>query len=157
MSSLKSIIEQVQVSYCRQLDRTFEKVNQPPLLIGFSAVPGAGKTTLAKKLVPLVAAVRLCRDDIRELIEACPEKLTSSEKIEVLNAVTFGSYDQINRTWPNRRVVLDASLDRSYSRVKDRLGATPLFLIRIEPIWSQIEARLSARYQKGTPGYAMIT
>ena len=40
----------------------------PPLLVIVTGVPAAGKTTLGKRLAPELSLVRLCKDELREVI-----------------------------------------------------------------------------------------
>jgi len=59
------------------------KPGSPPLVLLLVGLPGAGKTTLARRLAPAIGAVTLSRDDIRDAI--FPEALLdySSEQNQV--------------------------------------------------------------------------
>ncbi len=134
------------------LDPALQGVAHSPLVIAFAAVPGSGKTTLARRLVAETQATRLCRDDIRRVMKrVCPD-LSTEDFREVLNGVNKAVYLEVQDTWPNKRIILDSSIDRSYEGTKAYIGAdVPLYIIRIIPIWSQLGSRVEGRSDNPEP------
>jgi cytidylate kinase len=89
-------------------------IEHKPLLVAFSGTPGMGKSFVAKKLEDHYQAVRISTDLLRKLIES-NTSISLQEYEGVLHTYLhyfFGHYDK-----PNKRFILDASIDRKYVQV----------------------------------------
>lgn len=124
-------------------EQPYRHVPHPPILLSFSAIPGSGKTYLAKRLMHDLHAQYMNHDDIREIIRIRgidPEGLFMPpiSKIVIDHMV---QHDQ------NKFVILDVSLDRRwdiyFNSIKE-YGATPI-IIRLNPPLDVIRERLRLR------------
>lgn len=116
---------------------------QPAACIIFSGVPGSGKTTLARKLARDLKAQYIRHDDIRELARTHGYEL---EKLTI-TSISRIVMDVIMNEDANRRVVIDASLDRSWPLFFEHTrehGARPV-IIRLNVPREVIEKRIAER------------
>lgn len=124
-------------------EQPHQHIPHPPIFLSFSAVPGSGKTTLAKRLARDLRTQYVNHDDIRDLIrkrgidseELCMPPIS---RIVINHMIT---YDK------NKFVILDVSIDRRwdifYDHVKE-LNALPI-VIRLNPPINVIRERLRIR------------
>jgi predicted kinase len=116
---------------------------QKPACIIFSGVPGSGKTTLARKLAHDLRAQYIRHDDIRELARSHGYDVASL----TISSISRIVMDVIMNEDANRRVVIDASLDRSWPLFFDHTrehGALPV-IIRLNVPRPVVEKRISER------------
>jgi tRNA uridine 5-carbamoylmethylation protein Kti12 len=100
-------IEQIKQIFQSGLRNT--EMNQEPFMVLFTGVPFSGKSTVAKVLQHRYSMVRLENDRVRELVMELDVEVEDPRQF-VLEFIK--DYSE-----PNQRIVLDASIDRSYERV----------------------------------------
>lgn len=89
-------------------------IKNDPTLIAFSATPGMGKTFIAKKLEDYYHAIRISTDVLRKIIES-NSSVSLQEYENVLHQYLLYFFKHYNQ--PNKRFILDASIDRKYIQV----------------------------------------
>lgn len=89
-----------------------EKEN-PSLIILFSGVPGSGKSTLAKKMEQKYQAVTYNNDLVRSIVYK--EKLDSENPDGLIKNYLLFFLETYN--FPNKFIILDKSIDRSYKDI----------------------------------------
>jgi len=122
------------------------------LIISFSAVPGSGKTTIAKKIETKYKGIRIRSDSVRDIIN----NLMSANKYSRLKqreiVINYHLY-LLNklRTLPNGLIILDSSIDRKFAQVKELADKNKydLFIIKINVSRKTIEHRIKKRNPKG--------
>jgi predicted kinase len=119
-------------------------ITNPALVIGYSGVPGSGKTTLSKYLEASLQAIRINNDDIRNIIT---ELGYSNEDRQNILIGYFCRLTQRLLAQSNKLIILDSSLDRLYTEVKEFLQSldVQLFVIGISLSDAEIRARISVR------------
>lgn len=98
--------------HCAGLENT--DIQQKPFIIMFSGIPGMGKSFIAKQLADVYQAVCIKTDDIRSLISAQSEVLKSSYDLILQQ---YFAYFLKHYNCPNKRIILDASIDRKYKQL----------------------------------------
>ncbi len=104
-----SVCEALYKAHSEMLTHT--DVSHKPLVICFSGTPGMGKTYLAKLLQEKYNGVRLCTDEIRDLIKTSCPSVSNGELL--LGRYLF--YFLEHYKGPNKLIILDASIDRRYA------------------------------------------
>jgi len=87
------------------------QIKQDPFVITFSAVPGMGKTFVAQQLQEHYNAVLISTNDVRSLIADLALGDRKYAEILLKRYMLF-LWERYNE--PNRRIILDASVDRIY-------------------------------------------
>jgi cytidylate kinase len=112
-----------------------------PLTILFSATPGMGKSTLSRIIEAEFLALRISGDETRQLFRA--------EGLSLVNFEAYFSYliERLHEVSPNRRIVLDRSIDRTFDSVQAACEAweSPYFLIRLIVPKEEVQARILKR------------
>lgn len=90
---------------------THTDVPHKPLVICLSGTPGMGKTYLAKLLQERYKGVRLCTDEIRDIMRDSFPSINNGELL--LGRYLFYFLDHYKG--PNKLIILDASIDRRYT------------------------------------------
>lgn len=130
------------IAQAYEQQQPYRDVPHPPAMLIFSAIPGSGKTTLAKRLVHDLQAQYINHDDMRDILRRrgiAPEGIFMPpiSRIVINNMVND----------KNKFVVIDVSLDRRwdifYAHVKE-LNALPI-VIRLNPPIEVIRKRLLER------------
>lgn len=121
----------------------YKSVAHPALVILFSAVPGSGKTTLARRLARDLKACYIQADGLRTMLSGHgidPRSLR-------ISPLTTEITQRIFENDPNKLIVLDASIDRTWPEVFERLkkDAIPSFLIRLTISPDEVSNRLIKR------------
>lgn len=126
-----SKLDNILASYLSGLQSISIKHNK--LAILFSGGPGSGKTTIAKVLERELAGVYINSDDILRKV-----KLELTEQTKLSNQqllIRFGELlmDYLERK-PNKLIILDAPIDRTYQLVSPALKkyGYNAFVIRLE-------------------------
>lgn len=125
------------VAYAHQFDEVYKEhqnelqyldVAHAPFIITFSATPGMGKTTVAKKLETCLQAVRISSDTARVLLAKHGLKSAS------LSDYLMYLLKELEQTSPNHLIILDMSVDREYKLIADTAQKQhiPLFVIRLD-------------------------
>jgi predicted kinase len=124
-------VEQLAESYIN----TLENKNHPhdAFVIGFAAVPGSGKTTLAMKLAQDLDAIRVNKDSLNELWEQIDPEHPEDPQNPLVQTV-YQIVNTLLTKYPNKLVVLDSSLDRKYAETKQILDQrqVKLFVISLD-------------------------
>lgn len=114
-------------------------MKQSPLLLVLIGLPGAGKTSLARALAPLLPAVIVDRDAIRA--RCCPGAAANAQTNAVANAEMAREIGQRLRAGAN--VIADG---RSYALDIDRCRMAELALAagaRVRFIWLDVSLELA--------------
>lgn len=124
------------------------QVPQNPLMIVFSGTPGMGKSTIAKKLEDALCAVRISTDEIRDFLFRLRTTVSEKEFDEALQQYMVYFFDHFKA--PNRRFILDASIDRRYKLVFPFLEKNKIdvIVIRLEVPRELVVERLREREGK---------
>lgn len=100
--------QKIATSYMDKLEHS--DVEHEKLFITFSGAPGSGKTTLAKKLTRDLQAQYVRHDDIRLMIKNMGMNPYEMDMVPISKLII----DDIMTSRPNKLVILDASLDRTW-------------------------------------------
>jgi predicted kinase len=135
---------------------TLKYLNVPhdKLIIGFSAIPGSGKTTLAKEIAERYQGVRINKDEVWDIAHPL-EAQFQGEDYETLVRNYMSYLMQELSNYPNGLIVNDASLDRQHEKVKEWAdnNGYELFLIRIPVTREVLESRILERNKAGAGAY----
>jgi len=121
---------------------------QGPLFIFFSALHGAGKSTLANKLAGDLDVFVLSLDAIKEMAEA--EHLSYEEFLPARFQIFRKIWDDVYQNHKNKVIIFDVSIDDAVDdenkvlRISERMGI-PSFIIRINVDKAEAERRIMAR------------
>ncbi len=85
-------------------------VPQPPAIITFFGIPGSGKTVVAKKLADDLQAQYIQQDGMRFILH------NKGVKTGNVAPITLAVVGKILAKHPNKRIMLDASIDRSWPK-----------------------------------------
>lgn len=136
------LFEKIFEEHCHIL-KHLEKTH-PKMIIMFSGTPGMGKTTVAKRLEEQFQALRISRDDIRNILRKFELSLGIVE--EYLPWVM----QKLSLVSPNHFIILDCSIDRTYPQcmelAKKHLFET--FLIRMHVDKDCAIERIKARQRQ---------
>lgn len=117
------------------------EIAHEPFVILFSATPGMGKSTLSHIIEDEFSALRISGDETRQLFRA--------EGFSLEHFEAYFSYllERLHEVSPNRRIVLDRSIDRTFERVKAacEYWESPYFLIRLFVPREIVEERILKR------------
>jgi dephospho-CoA kinase len=121
-----------------------DRGNEPrKLMITFCGVPACGKTTLAIRLAADLHCHRVSNDDVRTLLQENNQTPTGIQ-VGPITRITAGD---ILRNNPNKVIILDSSIDRSwpgfFETAKEADAAT--FVIRMNCKREEIAQRLRER------------
>jgi predicted kinase len=133
-----------------------DKIHKP-LLILFSATPGMGKTTIAKQLEDEFSAIRITLDEGRILMKKYnlyPITGTEQDKIDCIMNYANMLLRSLQKTSKNQFIILDASVDRMYSKISAIAAEHqfPTFLIQVKTSKKTAIRRIKAR-EKNPEGY----
>src|SRR4051812_39815152 len=99
------VIEDIASEYFEKLE--FLGINHPSVHISFSAVPGSGKTTLARRLSKDLKAHYIQSDEVRQMLSARHEEVNS----EIVRMITGRVIKHIFEQDSNQCIIIDASID----------------------------------------------
>lgn len=149
----KSFLDQIHKTHCQRLNNLH--VPHKKLLICFSAIPGSGKTYIAKHIEDTYKAVRLNNDDIRDIIKNVAQTSTQIKETvqEILEAYLF--YFLQSYSFENGFIIMDGSIDRIYKKLFLELEFLDfgLFIIRIQCSPIVIKQRILHRNKEGAKNY----
>lgn len=97
--------------HCTLLKNT--DIQQAPFVITFSGTPGMGKSFIAKLIEERCCAVRVSTDEIRSLLASLDIKPADYDQA----LFSYFTYFMQHYTLPNKRIIVDASIDRKYKQV----------------------------------------
>lgn len=123
------------------------------IIICFSAVPGSGKTTIAKLIEEHYNGVRISNDEIRAIIHDLKKDALNDEVQEILReylSFFLEKYDYLNKL-----MILDSGIDRKYPILKklaDNRGFR-MIIIKINVNLDKIISRIKNRNPKSYQGY----
>lgn len=141
-------LETLENIYTRHVaDLPYKEITQDPFLITFSCVPGMGKSFLSQKIAEQFHAIIICSNDIREKLNQLALHHASREK--ALKEYMFYLFERYD--FPNRRFILDASIDRSYVLLFPYLikHNTPFLVIRLDVPREVVIERIMQRSAQG--------
>lgn len=95
----------------------FIKHPNPKVLICFSGVPGAGKTTTAKALEANFHGMRLSSKEVNEIIDRLWMKIVDPQRRKLIQDYTVWLMDKIALEFVNKLISLDSSIDNKYPRI----------------------------------------
>jgi len=124
--------------YIEQLSN--RDIPQQKALITFSGIPGSGKTTLARKLEHDLNAQYVHHDSLRKIIESEGDDPKRYTMIPISRIVIT----TILNNDANKRIILDASIDRSWDvffNDKKEFGISQSVIIRLNTPHDVIKQR----------------
>jgi len=124
--------------YIEQLSN--RDVPQSKALIVFSGIPASGKTTLARKLEKDLNAQYVHHDSLRKIIAADGDDPKQYSMIPISRIVIT----TILNNDANKRIILDASIDRSWDvffKDKKEFGINKSVIIRLNTPYDVIKQR----------------
>lgn len=121
----------------------YRNITHKSLFITFSGTPGSGKTTLAKKLTQDLQAQYVQHDEIRQMIKGMGYNPYPMNIVLISKLIIDGIMDSD----PNKLVILDASLDRTWNIYFDHIKHLNVksCIIRLSVAKSEIIKRLETR------------
>jgi predicted kinase len=141
--ALYETVYQAHMDYLKHLDVAHKK-----LFLCFSAVPGTGKTTIAKVIEQRYKAVRIRTDTVRDIISTLSSYHSTLSAIEI-EAIVHDYLFRFLQEYKglNNFLILDASVDRRYKKLFPLLTqlAFPFFVTRIIASREHIEKRIKLR------------
>lgn len=118
------------------------EAEHPTFAVVFSGVVKSGKSTVAKVLQRRYEMVRVENDMLRE------------SSIELEEGEVYDVVADLVRSWDldNKRLVLDASIDRSHNKILPALESSgfPVFTIKM-PVPEDINKRFQVHYPDSDP------
>lgn len=138
---MSQVVDQVIDEYLNTLK--YRQVAHPRLLISFSAVPGSGKTTLAKRLAEDLQAQYIRADDIRYMLQTKGVDPVTLKISDIARKITQRIIDHDE----NKCVILDASIDRTWPEFFERAEKMnmPTCIIRLTIPPEEVKRRLIER------------
>lgn len=136
------IFEKISEEFIPQLRNTNSE--NKPFVIGFSGIPGSGKTSLSEKLEERYKATIICSRKIRNSINKLNLTNSPKETEDLLQDYTFNLL--ANFPFKNKLIILDKSLDRQYKRFFEVCNSNNLeySIIRIDiPVEEAIQRILN--------------
>lgn len=119
------------------------------ILISFSAIPGAGKTTVARQLAKRFNLARINKDEIHDVMvrfnQAHNEELLKEVVQMIVNKLSF--LDKV--------ILQDSSVDRKYAQMAAwaEKSEYKFIVIQIEAARETLEERIRERNKEGAPEY----
>ncbi len=146
----RELLEKMYTEYVSQLP--YKEITQAPFVITFSGVPGMGKSFISQKLSEKYQAVRIRNDDIRDKLKQMPD-IDAKDQERALKEYLFYMLKRYN--FPNRRLILDASIDQSYLQLFPYLEkhSIPFLVIRLDVPREMIVERIIQREGELAPNY----
>ncbi|MCK4553141.1 AAA family ATPase [Candidatus Pacearchaeota archaeon] len=137
------IFEKISKEFIPQLRNTTNE--NRPLIIAFSGIPGAGKTSLSEKLEKRYNGVIISSRNIRDIINELNLTNNPDQTEELLQDYTFNLLANI--PFENKRIILDKSLDREYKRFFEvcKLNNLKYFIIRMDILGKEAIERIVNR------------
>jgi len=117
--------------------------NSGRVIICFSGIPGAGKTTIAKKIEKKYQAVKTNNDDVREVMKKLEIKDNCYQKLIDYQAWLIPKIAK----GKNKIIIIDASIDRKYKEVFKLSQSLnyKLFIIKIDIPKNLVKERIKKR------------
>ncbi len=105
--------------------------HQTKIMVCFSSVPRAGKTTLAQKIEKKYKAIRLNNDHVRDIVNA---NQIGDPSMEIIIENYLKWLIEKLEKGKNKFIILDSSIDRKYKKIKKiaQQYHYPLFIIQID-------------------------
>ncbi|MBL8014577.1 MAG: AAA family ATPase [Candidatus Doudnabacteria bacterium] len=119
------------------------------VLISFSAIPGAGKTTVAKQLAERFNLARINKDEIHDVMVRLSQAHNEDLLKEVVQMI-------VNRLSSLGKVILqDSSVDRKYDQMAAwaEKAEYKFIVIHIEATKETLQERIQARNKEGASEY----
>lgn len=142
----KSLLQKIYKIHSKHLK--YLNIPHKKLIIAFSGVPASGKTHIAKIIEEYFQAVRINNDDIRSIIAKFLKKRKTQEDPQTIlqNYLLFLLKEKF-KTWKNRLVILDSSIDRKYETIKKAAEQEkfPLFIIALQVHHKTLKKRIKKR------------
>lgn len=119
------------------------------ILISFSAIPGAGKTTVAKQLAEQFNLARINKDEIHNVMV----QFSQAHNEELLKEVVQMIVDKLALL--NKVILQDSSVDRRYDQMNAwaEKMSYKFIVIQIEASRETLENRIRERNKEGAPEY----
>lgn len=143
-----TLCESIFKQHVRSLKNT--RIENKPLVVCFSGVPGMGKTHIAKLIEEKFSGVRISNDEIRTIIKTFASPLGAQWLMQA-----YLMYFMLSYSAPNKFIILDSSIDRRYQVLLPylKLKGIPCIVVRLEAPYEQVKERLTEREQAGQGVY----
>lgn len=127
----------------QEQSKSFKYLYEPnqPLFVFFSSTPGMGKSTLSRLLEEELKGIRISADETREFLaeQKAPKNALEPYLLYLLN--------RLHEASPNRLILWDRSIDRTYEPMLSLIALypSPHFLIRLEAPYETVVERILKR------------
>lgn len=126
------------------------RIDKPRYSIGFSGIPGSGKSYFSDRLVKDLGAIKLEKDSIRAYLKS---RGASIEERRSVQEDVMSEVIEVAAASPNGLLVFDSSLDRVFTEANEQNASMGYKLIRISIEVSEDIAlnRVSKRFGAHAP------
>lgn len=130
-------------------DWDFERFRDGKVLITFSAIPGAGKSTISKQLQDKFNIARINKDDLHDIMVTMGE----AHNEELLKAAVARLSKMLADK--GKVILFDSSIDRKYDELSEWTSKNgyELFVVEIEVSREVLERRIIERNKEGADDY----
>lgn len=139
----------------REEIKYLDVVNKRKIVILFSSIPGAGKSTISDILEEYLKSVRFNADKIRNYISQLDPSLPQDQVTELKRGYSYWFLKNILSNSPNGNVILDFSVDRSYEELLKELKklSCDIVLIELNAPLEVLQERIKRRNPEGFEDY----
>lgn len=139
----------------REEIKYLDVVNKRKIVILFSSIPGAGKSTISDILEEYLKSVRFNADKIRNYISQLDPSLPQDQVTELKRGYSYWFLKNILSNSPNGNVILDFSVDRSYEELLKELKklSCDIVLIELNAPLEVLQERIKGRNPEGFEDY----
>lgn len=139
----------------REEIKYLDVVNKRKIVILFSSIPGAGKSTISDILEEYLKSVRFNADKIRNYISQLDPSLPQDQVTELKREYSYWFLKNILSNSPNGNVILDFSVDRSYEELLKELKklSCDIVLIELNAPLEVLQERIKRRNPEGFEDY----
>ncbi len=129
--------------------------NPKRLVICFAGVPASGKTVIAKELERVYKGIRINSTDVYNLFEEYRGQRFYEGFIQEKRSFIYWLMDRVYEQSPNKLIILDKNIDRSYEEVSKWCNehSAKMFTICLEASRDTLVERLKKREGDKAEGY----
>jgi hypothetical protein len=138
------ILEIIFKEHIKKLKNLKYKKNK--LIVCFSAIPGSGKTFIAKKIEKKLKAVRISNDEIRIIIK----KFYGEDPQDILHKYLRHFFNKYS--FNNKMIILDMGIDRNFDLIEDfaKRKKYKVIIVRIVSSMNKIREAIKVRNKKSS-------